>query len=130
MSRPEPRRAITHKSARPRRMLDLAVETALVGATVALELGDEFGLVTYADGAKILVTRGKRSISISSIPRLSAEYRAIANECRLRSVVQRNSSAPEAARLPGVAGGPGGAVGFRLVAPRSWPSPLHPCPFR
>jgi uncharacterized protein (DUF58 family) len=36
----------------PRRILDLAVETALVGATVALELGDEFGLVTYADGAK------------------------------------------------------------------------------
>lgn len=35
----------------PLRMLDLAVETALVGATVALELGDEFGLVTYADGA-------------------------------------------------------------------------------
>src|SRR5437660_10545344 len=30
------------------RLLDLAVETALVGATVALELGDEFGLVTYA----------------------------------------------------------------------------------
>lgn len=34
----------------PRRMLDLSVETALVGATVALELGDEFGLVTYSDG--------------------------------------------------------------------------------
>jgi uncharacterized protein (DUF58 family) len=33
----------------PRRMLDIAVETALVGATVALELGDEFGLVTYAE---------------------------------------------------------------------------------
>ena len=33
----------------PRRLLDLAVETALVGATVALEVGDEFGLVTYAE---------------------------------------------------------------------------------
>jgi len=42
----------------PRRMLDLAVETALVGATVALELGDEFGLVTYADGAKSWVRAG------------------------------------------------------------------------
>src|ERR1700740_1873971 len=43
----------------PRRLLDLAVETALVGATVALELGDEFGLVTYADGAKSLLSAGR-----------------------------------------------------------------------
>jgi uncharacterized protein (DUF58 family) len=42
----------------PRRMLDLEVETALVGATVALELGDEFGLVTYADGAKSWLRAG------------------------------------------------------------------------
>ncbi|HKV23060.1 MAG TPA: DUF58 domain-containing protein [Candidatus Acidoferrum sp.] len=42
----------------PRRLLDLAVETALVGATVALELGDEFGLVTYADEPKSWLRAG------------------------------------------------------------------------
>jgi uncharacterized protein (DUF58 family) len=41
-----------------RRFLDLAVETALVGATVALELGDEFGLVTYADEPKSWLRAG------------------------------------------------------------------------
>lgn len=41
-----------------RRLLDLAVETALVGATVALELGDEFGLVTYADEPKSWLSAG------------------------------------------------------------------------
>jgi uncharacterized protein (DUF58 family) len=41
-----------------RRLLDLAVETALVGATVALELGDEFGLVTYADEPKSWLRAG------------------------------------------------------------------------
>src|SRR5207245_8688092 len=42
----------------PRRLLDLSVETALVGATVALELGDEFGLVTYADEPKSWLRAG------------------------------------------------------------------------
>src|SRR5207302_1538392 len=42
----------------PRRLLDLAVETTLVGATVALELGDEFGLVTYADEPKSWLRAG------------------------------------------------------------------------
>ena len=32
------------------RVLDVSVQTALIGATVALELGDQFGLVTFADG--------------------------------------------------------------------------------
>jgi uncharacterized protein (DUF58 family) len=41
-----------------RRFLDLAVETALVGATVALELGDEFGLITYADEPKSWLRAG------------------------------------------------------------------------
>jgi uncharacterized protein (DUF58 family) len=42
----------------PRRFLDLAVETALVGATVALELGDEFGLITFADEPKSWLRAG------------------------------------------------------------------------
>lgn len=42
----------------PRRLLDLAVETALVGATVALELGDEFGLVTFAEEPKSWLRAG------------------------------------------------------------------------
>ena len=41
-----------------KRLLDVAVETALVGATVALELGDEFGLVTFADEPKSWLRAG------------------------------------------------------------------------
>jgi uncharacterized protein (DUF58 family) len=47
----EPDASISQTRA-PRRLLDLAVETALVGATVALEMGDEFGLITYAEEPK------------------------------------------------------------------------------
>jgi uncharacterized protein (DUF58 family) len=49
----------------PRRLLDLAVETALVGATVALELGDEFGLVTYAEEPKTWLRAGSGQFQFS-----------------------------------------------------------------
>jgi uncharacterized protein (DUF58 family) len=42
----------------PRRLLDLAVETALVGASVALEVGDAFGLITFADEPKSWLLAG------------------------------------------------------------------------
>jgi uncharacterized protein (DUF58 family) len=77
----------------PRRMLDLAVETALVGATVALELGDEFGLVTYADGAKSWLRAGSgqsqfhrfrdRLLSIEPLP-TNADYEALFSDLRVR----------------------------------------------
>jgi uncharacterized protein (DUF58 family) len=77
----------------PRRMLDLAVETALVGATVALELGDEFGLVTYADGAKSWLRAGSgRSqfhrfrdclLNIEPLP-TNADYEALFRDIRIR----------------------------------------------
>jgi uncharacterized protein (DUF58 family) len=77
----------------PRRMLDLAVETALVGATVALELGDEFGLVTYADGAKSWLRSGSgqsqfhqfrdRLLNIEPLP-TTADYEALFAEIRVR----------------------------------------------
>ena len=56
--RPTDSESDRHKTRASRRMLDLAVETALVGATVALELGDEFGLVTYADEPKSWLRAG------------------------------------------------------------------------
>jgi len=77
----------------PRRMLDLAVETALVGATVALELGDEFGLVTYADGAKSWLRAGSgqsqfhqfrdRLLNIEPLP-TTADYEVLFAEIRVR----------------------------------------------
>jgi uncharacterized protein (DUF58 family) len=77
----------------PRRMLDLAVETALVGATVALELGDEFGLVTYADGAKSWLRAGSGQsqfhrfrdclLKMESLP-TNADYEALFSDIRVR----------------------------------------------
>jgi uncharacterized protein (DUF58 family) len=77
----------------PRRLLDLAVETALVGATVALELGDEFGLVTYADEPKSWLRAGSgqshfhqfrdRLLNIEPLP-TTADYEALFGEIRMR----------------------------------------------
>lgn len=77
----------------PRRMLDLAVETALVGATVALELGDEFGLVTYADGATSWLRAGSgqaqfhrfrdRLLNLEPLP-TTADYEALFADIRVR----------------------------------------------
>lgn len=74
------------KTRGPRRFLDLAVETALVGATVALELGDEFGLVTYADEPKSWLRAGsgqnhfhqfrERLVGIEPLP-TTADYEAL-----------------------------------------------------
>ena len=76
-----------------RRLLDLAVETALVGATVALELGDEFGLVTYADEPKSWLRAGsgqshfhqfrERLLNIEPLP-TTADYEALFGEIRVR----------------------------------------------
>lgn len=76
-----------------RRMLDLAVETALVGATVALELGDEFGLVTYADEPKSWLRAGsgqsqfhqfrERLLNVEPLP-TTADYEALFAELRIR----------------------------------------------
>jgi uncharacterized protein (DUF58 family) len=77
----------------PRRMLDLAVETALVGATVALELGDEFGLVTYADGPKSWLRAGNgqsqfhrfRDCLLNMEPwPTNADYEALFGDIRVR----------------------------------------------
>jgi uncharacterized protein (DUF58 family) len=77
----------------PRRLLDIAVETALVGATVALELGDEFGLVTYADEPKSWLRAGSgqsqfhqfcdRLLHLEPLP-TTADYEALFGEIRLR----------------------------------------------
>ena len=77
----------------PRRLLDLAVETALVGATVALELGDEFGLVTYADEPKSWLRPGNGQaqlhrfrdclLNLESLP-TTADYEVLFGEIRLR----------------------------------------------
>jgi uncharacterized protein (DUF58 family) len=77
----------------PRRMLDLAVETALVGATVALEVGDEFGLVTYADEPKSWLRAGsgqsqfhqfrERLLNVEPLP-TTADYEALFAELRIR----------------------------------------------
>jgi uncharacterized protein (DUF58 family) len=76
-----------------RRLLDLAVETALVGATVALELGDEFGLVTYADEPTSWLRSGsgqsqfqqfrERLLNIEPLP-TTADYEALFGEIRVR----------------------------------------------
>jgi uncharacterized protein (DUF58 family) len=77
----------------PLRMLDLAVETALVGATVALELGDEFGLVTYADGATSWLRAGSgkfqfhrfRDCLLNIDPlAMNADYEALFSDIRVR----------------------------------------------
>jgi uncharacterized protein (DUF58 family) len=77
----------------PRRLLDLAVEAALVGATVALELGDEFGLVTYADEPKTWLRAGSgqfnfhqfrdRLLNVEPLP-TTADYEALFSKIRLR----------------------------------------------
>ena len=77
----------------PRRLLDLAVETALVGATVALELGDEFGLVTYADEPRSWLRAGsgqsqfhqfrERLLNLEPLP-TTADYEALFSEIRVR----------------------------------------------
>jgi len=76
-----------------RRLLDLAVETALVGATVALELGDDFGLVTYAEEPKAWLRAGSgqaqfhrlrdRLLSLEPLP-TTADYELLFGEIRLR----------------------------------------------
>lgn len=77
----------------PRRLLDLAVETALVGATVALEVGDEFGLVTYAEEPKSWLQAGSgqsqfhqfrdRLLDLEPLP-TTADYEALFSKIRLR----------------------------------------------
>lgn len=77
----------------PRRVLDLAVETALVGATVALELGDEFGLVTFAEEPKTWLPAGSgqfqfsqfrdRLLSLEPLP-TTADYEALFSRIRLQ----------------------------------------------
>ena len=76
-----------------RRMLDLSVETALVCATVALELGDEFGLVTYADEPKSWLRAGSGQShfhrfrdALLDVEPLSttADYEALFSEIRVR----------------------------------------------
>ena len=77
----------------PRRLLDLVVETALVGASIALELGDEFGLVTYADEPKSWLRAGsgqsqfhqfrERLLNIEPLP-TTADYEALFGEIRVR----------------------------------------------
>jgi uncharacterized protein (DUF58 family) len=83
---------ISHARA-PRRLLDLAVETALVGATVALEVGDEFGLVTYAEEPKswLRAAGGQfqfhqfrdRLLNLEPLP-TTADYEALFSNIRLR----------------------------------------------
>lgn len=77
----------------PRRMLDLSVETALVGATVALELGDAFGLVTYADEPKSWLRAGSGQLqfhqfrdhllNLEPLP-TTADYEALFSSIRVR----------------------------------------------
>jgi uncharacterized protein (DUF58 family) len=77
----------------PRRLLDLAVETALVGATVALEMGDEFGLVTYADEPKSWLPAGSGQfhfhrfrdslLNIEPLP-TTPDYESLFSNIRLR----------------------------------------------
>src|SRR5207248_4477567 len=88
----DPENDTSGKRAR-RRLLDLAVETALVGATVALELGDEFGLVTYADEPKSWLRAGSgqsqfrrfrdRLLSLEPLP-TTADYEVLLREIRMR----------------------------------------------
>lgn len=76
-----------------RRLLDLAVETALVGATVALEMGDDFGLVTYAEEPKSWLRAGggqfqfhqfrDRLLNLEPLP-TTADYEALFGKIRTR----------------------------------------------
>ncbi|HYU21547.1 MAG TPA: DUF58 domain-containing protein [Candidatus Dormibacteraeota bacterium] len=76
-----------------RRLLDLVVETALVGATVALELGDEFGLVTFAEEPKSWLRAGSgqsqfhqfrdRLLHVEPLP-TTADYETLFSEIRVR----------------------------------------------
>lgn len=77
----------------PRRLLDLLVETALVGATVALELGDEFGLVTYADEPKSWLRAGSGQVQFHQVREqllnseplpTTADYEVLFSEIRTR----------------------------------------------
>ncbi len=83
----------TPVAAPARRLLDLSVETALVCATVALELGDEFGLVTYADEPKSWLRTGSgqahfnrfRDILLDVEPlATTADYESLFSEIRMR----------------------------------------------
>ena len=76
-----------------RRLLDLSIETALVCATVALELGDEFGLVTYAEEPKSWLRTGSgqghfnrfRDILLDVEPlATTADYESLFSEIRMR----------------------------------------------
>ncbi len=77
----------------PRRLLDLAVETALAGASVALELGDDFGLITYAEEPTSWLRAGSglvqfhqfrdRLLNLEPLP-TTADYEALFSEIRLR----------------------------------------------
>jgi uncharacterized protein (DUF58 family) len=77
----------------PRRLLDLAVETALVAASVALELGDAFGLITFADEPKSWLLAGSgqshfhlfrdRLRNLEPLP-TTADYEALFAEISLR----------------------------------------------
>jgi len=83
----------TSRARAPRRLLDLAVETALVGATVALELGDEFGLVTYAEEQKSWLRAGSGQfqfhqfrdhlLNLEPLP-TTADYEALFSTIRVR----------------------------------------------
>lgn len=85
--------ADTPQARAPRRLLDLAVETALVGATVALELGDEFGLVTYAEVPKSWLRAGSgqfqfsqfrdRLLNLEPLP-TTADYESLFSKIRLQ----------------------------------------------
>jgi uncharacterized protein (DUF58 family) len=85
--------SVVQKEGAQKRMLDLAVETALVGATVALELGDDFGLVTYADGAKSWLRAGSGQVQFHRFRNLllnieplptTADYETLFADIRLR----------------------------------------------
>ena len=77
----------------PRRLLDLFIETALVGATVALELGDEFGLVTYAEEPTSWLRAGSGQYQFHCLREqllnirplaTTADYESLFNNIRLR----------------------------------------------
>jgi len=77
----------------PRRLLDLAVDAALVGASVALELGDDFGLITYADEPKCWLRAGSgqfqfhkfrdRLLHLEPLP-TTADYEVLFSTIRTR----------------------------------------------
>jgi uncharacterized protein (DUF58 family) len=76
-----------------RRLLDLGIEAALVCATVALELGDEFGLVTFADEPKSWLRAGSgqahfnrfRDTLLDVEPlATTADYETLFSEIRVR----------------------------------------------